>query len=69
MVDQRRVLIGLTCCWGSRARKVTMNADIVAVDASRSPNVVPVTDFDPMPGHTPERPGPVRARAMLGSVQ
>jgi hypothetical protein len=31
--------------------------------------VVPVTTFDPMPDHTPERPGPIRARAMLVLVE
>jgi hypothetical protein len=46
-----------------------MNADTVAVDTARSPNFVPVTDFDPMPGHTPDRPDPDRVRAILGSVQ
>ena len=46
-----------------------MKADTVAVDASRSPKVVPVAKFDPMPGHTPASPGPIRARAMLVSVE
>ena len=50
-------------------RTVSMKADTVAVDASLSPKVVPVTESDPMPGHTPERPGPDGARAMLGSVE
>jgi hypothetical protein len=31
--------------------------------------LVSVTDFDPMPGHTPERPNPDGVRAMLGSVE
>jgi hypothetical protein len=33
---------------GESARKDTMNADTVAVDASLSPKLVPVTNFDPM---------------------